>query len=298
MTKTPALWIPGTPEAPQHRPAAATQTSATPGTWRNTQAATSLPGSLAAQSPSVALHTTPGTQSNTQLATSPPASPAQSPTMGLQTSPWLDEPPGATSAQPAAVRATSGPVPAQHIRATAMAGEKSYLKTGEENQAAQATFSARTMPGAPAAVTAPSTRHPSPLPAPTAAVPPAPTARAPSPPRGDVRRQPEPPPEGTERGTTLQPPQIASPWGRDKDSSVSGWSERRQDQEIATIPNLITLGSASRNHFSKPRIVGGKLAAFTLLADSDAFIPCEATGNPLPIIQWTKISSGELDKPL
>ncbi|NXM46067.1 IGS10 protein, partial [Gymnorhina tibicen] len=167
-TETAALWIPDTPEAPQHRPTAATHTPAAPGTWRNTQAATSLPGTLTAQSPTVALQTTPVTQRNTQLATSPPASPAQTPTMGLQTSPWLDEPPGATSTRPAAVRATSGPAPAQHIRATAMAGEKSYLKTGEgavrENQAAQATFPARTVSRAPAAVTAPSTRHPSPLP--------------------------------------------------------------------------------------------------------------------------------------
>ncbi|NXJ21762.1 IGS10 protein, partial [Dicrurus megarhynchus] len=165
VTKPPALWIPDPPEAPQHGPTAATRTSATPGTWRNTQAAPSpLPGSLTAQSPPVALQTSPGTQRNTQLATSPPASPAQTPTMGLQTSPWLDEPPGATSARPAAVRATSGPVPAQHIRATATAGEKSYLKVGEENQAAQATFPARTVAHAPAAVTAPSTRLPSPLP--------------------------------------------------------------------------------------------------------------------------------------
>ncbi|NWI74504.1 IGS10 protein, partial [Dryoscopus gambensis] len=167
-TKTAALWIPDSPGALQHRPTAATQTSAAPGTWRNTQAAMSLPGSLAAQSPTMALQTTPVAQRNTQLATSPPTSPAQTPTMGLQTSPWLDKPAGATSARPAAVRATSGPVPAQHIRATAMAGEKSSLKMGEgavqENQAAQATLPARTVPSAPAAVTAPSTRHPSPLP--------------------------------------------------------------------------------------------------------------------------------------
>ncbi|NXB03649.1 IGS10 protein, partial [Cnemophilus loriae] len=168
MTKPPALGTPDTPEAPQHRPTAATQMSATPGTWSNTQAAMSLPGSVTAQSPTVALQTTPVTQSNTQLVTSPAASPGQTPTMGLQTSPWLDEPSGATSAQPAAVSVASGPEPAQHIRATAMAGEKSYLKIGEgvvqENQAAQPTFPARTVPSAPAAVTAPSTRHPSPLP--------------------------------------------------------------------------------------------------------------------------------------
>ncbi|NWU24792.1 IGS10 protein, partial [Dyaphorophyia castanea] len=167
-TQTAALGIPDPPEALQHRPTAAAQTSAAPGTWRNTQAAVSLPGSLTAQSPTVAPQTTPATQRNPQLATSPPTSPAQTPTMGLQTPPWLDEPPGATSAQPAAARATSGPVPAQHVRATATPGEKSHLKTGEgavqENRAAQATFPARTVPSAPAAVTAPSTRHPSPLP--------------------------------------------------------------------------------------------------------------------------------------
>ncbi|KFQ69295.1 Immunoglobulin superfamily member 10, partial [Phaethon lepturus] len=50
--------------------------------------------------------------------------------------------------------------------------------------------------------------------------------------------------------------------------------------------------SLGRNHFTKPRIIGGKLAAFTVLANSDAFIPCEATGNPRPTIQWTKIPSG------
>ncbi|NWT09175.1 IGS10 protein, partial [Vireo altiloquus] len=167
-SKPAALWIPDTPEAPRHRPTAATETSAPLGTWGNTQAAASLPGSLTAQSSTVAPHTTPATQRSTQLATSPPASSAQTPTKGLQTSPWLDEPPGATSAQPPAVRTTSEPVPAQHIRATATAGEKSHLKMGEgviqENQAAQATFTARTMSSAPAAVTAPSTQHPSPLP--------------------------------------------------------------------------------------------------------------------------------------
>ncbi|NXU17639.1 IGS10 protein, partial [Pardalotus punctatus] len=168
MTKAPALWIPDTLEAPQHRTMAATQLLASPATQRTMQSAMSLPGRPAAQSPAMALQTTPVTQRNTQLATSPPASPAQTPTMGVQTSPWLDKPPGAMSAQPATVGAASGPVPAQHIRATATAGEKSYLEMGEgivqENQTAQPTFPARTVPSAPAAVTAPSTRHPSPLP--------------------------------------------------------------------------------------------------------------------------------------
>ncbi|NXO96197.1 IGS10 protein, partial [Certhia brachydactyla] len=159
--KTPAPGIPDSPEA-------ATETSAAPGTWRNTQSATSQPSSGTAPSPTVALQTTPVTQRNTQLATSAAASPAQTPTMSLQTSPWLDEAPSATSAQPAAVSATSGPIPAQHSRATATAGEKPSPKMRQgvvqENQAAQPTLPAGAVPSAPAAATAPSTQHPTPLP--------------------------------------------------------------------------------------------------------------------------------------
>ncbi|NWI36992.1 IGS10 protein, partial [Picathartes gymnocephalus] len=168
MTETAALGVPDTPEAPQHRPTAATQTPATPDTWRDTQPAMPLPGTATAQTPSMALQTTPGTQRNMQLAKLPAASPAQTPTTGLQTSPWPDEPPGARSARPAAASTMSGPVPAQHIRATATAGGKPYLKMGEgvvqEREAAQPTLPARAVPSAPAAVTAPSTQHPSPVP--------------------------------------------------------------------------------------------------------------------------------------
>ncbi|XP_033372666.1 immunoglobulin superfamily member 10 [Parus major] len=267
MTKTTAPGIPESPETAQHRPTAATQTAAAPGTRRSPRptSASSLPGSVAAQSP----------------------------TVGLHTSPRPDEPPGAPRARAAAVSATPGPAAAQHMGAAATAGEKTDLKTGmgavREQQAAQPTAPAGAVPSAPAAVTVPSSPHPSPLPAVPAATPGA------SPhPRGHGQLQPGPPPRDT--GNTLHPPQ--TPWARDKDSSVSAWSERRQDRDTTTIPNPITLGSASRNHFSKPRIVGGNFASFTVLANSDVFIPCEATGNPPPTIQWTKIPSGELDKPL
>ncbi|XP_066182522.1 immunoglobulin superfamily member 10 isoform X2 [Sylvia atricapilla] len=290
-TKAAALGIPDSPEAAEHSPRAATQTSATPGTWRSTQSATSPPGSVTAQSPT-ALQTTPVTQGSTQLATSAAAAPAQTPTMGPQTSPWPDEPPGATRARPAAVSATPGPGPAQPIPATAKAAENPCLQLGEravrEKQTAQPTLPARAVPSAPDREV--SAWHPSPGPAPAPALPTA-TPRAPSPPRGHGQPQPRPP-QATERGSTLQPPPVPAPWGRGKDSSGSAWSERRQDQGTTTVPSAVTSASASRNHFSKPRIAGGKLAAFTVLANSDAFIPCEATGNPPPTIQWTKILSG------
>ncbi|KAM4771132.1 immunoglobulin superfamily member 10 [Rhinophrynus dorsalis] len=47
-----------------------------------------------------------------------------------------------------------------------------------------------------------------------------------------------------------------------------------------------------KNSRRRPRIIGGKAASFTVLANSDAFLPCEAIGNPAPTILWTKVSSG------
>ncbi|KAM9801659.1 immunoglobulin superfamily member 10 [Neosynchiropus ocellatus] len=41
---------------------------------------------------------------------------------------------------------------------------------------------------------------------------------------------------------------------------------------------------------SKPRIVGGNAASFTVLSNSDAFLPCEAVGHPKPDISWKRFS--------
>ncbi|NXC65608.1 IGS10 protein, partial [Anhinga anhinga] len=145
VTGTPALLILNAPEAPQHVPTAATQTSASPVAQRNIQSATLPPDSRITQSP----------------------------TTTIQTAPWLSKPFCATSAQPARVCATPGSEPAQQIKATATAGEKSHLKMEErviqENHVAQPTFTAGTKPStrAPAAstdISPPSTQHPTPLP--------------------------------------------------------------------------------------------------------------------------------------
>ncbi|RVE64956.1 hypothetical protein OJAV_G00130760 [Oryzias javanicus] len=42
---------------------------------------------------------------------------------------------------------------------------------------------------------------------------------------------------------------------------------------------------------SKPRIIGGNAASFTVLSNSDAFLPCEAVGNPQPVVTWMHFSS-------
>ncbi|XP_056420948.1 immunoglobulin superfamily member 10 isoform X2 [Hyla sarda] len=64
-----------------------------------------------------------------------------------------------------------------------------------------------------------------------------------------------------------------------------------QKTEKKTVSHKI-VEITSSNVRSKPRILGGKAASFTVLANSDAFIPCEATGDPTPTILWTKVASG------
>ncbi|XP_069474491.1 immunoglobulin superfamily member 10 [Ambystoma mexicanum] len=60
----------------------------------------------------------------------------------------------------------------------------------------------------------------------------------------------------------------------------------------ATTMRQLTTETLPSDRPRKPKILGGKVASFTVLANSDAFIPCEASGNPVPTIHWTKVSSG------
>lgn len=98
--------------------------------------------------------------------------------------------------------------------------------------------------------------------------------------------------------TVLKSPQSSSLytplWKIDKNNYIKNWSERID--QVATTTNPEDLNSFYETRLAKPRISGGKFAVFTVLANSDAFIPCEASGNPQPTIHWTKISAGELFK--
>ncbi|XP_055022649.1 immunoglobulin superfamily member 10 [Boleophthalmus pectinirostris] len=58
-----------------------------------------------------------------------------------------------------------------------------------------------------------------------------------------------------------------------------------------TTKSPMSLGSTSILMTSKPRIIGGNAASFTVLSDSDAFLPCEAVGNPQPTISWRRFST-------
>ncbi|NXS61082.1 IGS10 protein, partial [Brachypteracias leptosomus] len=145
-TATPVLWVPNTPEPPQHLPTAAVWTSVVPITRRDAQPATSPPDRHVAQSPTVPIQTTPQRSEPSR---------------------------NTTSAEPAMVSAMAGAQPAQQIKATTTAGEKSHPKPGQnttkDNHTAQPTFPARTEPRtrAPATtmdVAPPGTQHPTPPP--------------------------------------------------------------------------------------------------------------------------------------
>ncbi|NXU51185.1 IGS10 protein, partial [Turnix velox] len=141
VTEMPALWSLNTSKEPQHVPTAATQASVPLVTWRN--------------SPSATLPPTSHTAKNT--------------TTTSQTTPLLSKLFSTTSTQPATVSAASGSEPAQKIKATTVAGEKSHLKMEgkviHENHAAQPMFPAgdRT-PVAPTDSSPPSTQNPTPAP--------------------------------------------------------------------------------------------------------------------------------------
>ncbi|ELW65166.1 Immunoglobulin superfamily member 10 [Tupaia chinensis] len=82
----------------------------------------------------------------------------------------------------------------------------------------------------------------------------------------------------------------SSNWDGQKNAEKSGFDKKPVERVM--ISELPPFDSLFRDTFEKPRIVGGKAASFTVTADSDAFLPCEAAGNPPPTIRWTRVSSG------
>ncbi|KAM6961119.1 immunoglobulin superfamily member 10 [Aplochiton taeniatus] len=59
----------------------------------------------------------------------------------------------------------------------------------------------------------------------------------------------------------------------------------------ATTANIVGFEPSTKDMPTKPRVVGGNAASFTVLSNSDAFLPCEAAGNPEPTISWKRFSS-------
>ncbi|XP_032401484.1 immunoglobulin superfamily member 10 isoform X1 [Xiphophorus hellerii] len=73
-------------------------------------------------------------------------------------------------------------------------------------------------------------------------------------------------------------------------NSIPGAPNHFMDNE-ATTARTVPLNPTAKPTRSKPRIVGGNAASFTVLSNSDAFLPCKAVGNPPPVTTWKHFSS-------
>ncbi|NXQ54909.1 MXRA5 protein, partial [Anthoscopus minutus] len=57
---------------------------------------------------------------------------------------------------------------------------------------------------------------------------------------------------------------------------------------------VIQSSTNSRVHGERPKIITKVSQSISILAETDAFIPCDAVGEPKPFITWTKVSTGAL----
>ncbi|NXE94318.1 MXRA5 protein, partial [Menura novaehollandiae] len=63
------------------------------------------------------------------------------------------------------------------------------------------------------------------------------------------------------------------------------------------VPHNSTVIQSSTNfriHGERPKIITKASQSISILAETDAFIPCDAVGEPKPFITWTKVSTGAL----
>ncbi|XP_068172931.1 immunoglobulin superfamily member 10 [Antennarius striatus] len=73
-------------------------------------------------------------------------------------------------------------------------------------------------------------------------------------------------------------------------NAMSSYYDEFEDIE-ATSSSIVGFISTARVITNKPKIVGGNAASFTVLSNSDAYMPCEAIGNPQPTVTWKRFSS-------
>ncbi|XP_008288209.1 immunoglobulin superfamily member 10 [Stegastes partitus] len=85
-------------------------------------------------------------------------------------------------------------------------------------------------------------------------------------------------------------PSTPAPHNKDTHNAISAVNNQVTDYE-ATITNTAGFEPTTKVTTSKPKILGGNAASFTVLSNSDAFLPCEAVGDPQPVITWKRFSS-------
>ncbi|NWU26831.1 MXRA5 protein, partial [Dyaphorophyia castanea] len=77
-----------------------------------------------------------------------------------------------------------------------------------------------------------------------------------------------------------------------------------RNQKFPTVPyvggimphnsTVIQSSTNFRVHGERPKIITKASQSISILAETDAFIPCDAVGEPKPFITWTKVSTGAL----
>lgn len=77
-------------------------------------------------------------------------------------------------------------------------------------------------------------------------------------------------------------------------------------QKVPSVPyvggitshNLSIIQSSSnfRTPGERPKIITKGSQSISILAETDALIPCDAVGEPKPFITWTKVSTGKTDE--
>ncbi|XP_066514232.1 immunoglobulin superfamily member 10-like [Hoplias malabaricus] len=80
------------------------------------------------------------------------------------------------------------------------------------------------------------------------------------------------------------------PYNKDIANSLANTYDHTTGYDY-TSSNAIGFESTTKDMTSKPRILGGNAASLTVDSNADAFLPCEATGNPEPTISWKRLSS-------
>lgn len=65
------------------------------------------------------------------------------------------------------------------------------------------------------------------------------------------------------------------------------------------MPHNLSVIQSSTNfriHGERPKIISKGSQSISILAETDAFIPCDAVGEPKPFITWTKVSTGKTEE--
>lgn len=98
-------------------------------------------------------------------------------------------------------------------------------------------------------------------------------------------------PETSARNTNMNLPDQPEPQPSTV-KDISGPDESTPDPEYTTTSNNVDFKVSTQDPGSKPRVVGGNAVSFTVRSNSDALLPCEATGEPKPSISWKRTSTG------